>query len=93
MPLLGIASIQNELETQRINRLEHFRKISVIAFPVTGVLPSEVLNSAWQQLMAFEKTLPPGYSMQSSGEYAKQQQGFRNLTVVRRSRSRRYMSP
>jgi multidrug efflux pump subunit AcrB len=82
VPLLGIASIQNDMETQRINRLEHFRKISVIAFPVNGVLPSEALNAAWPKIRAFEKTLPPGYSMQISGEYAKQQQGFRNLTIV-----------
>jgi multidrug efflux pump subunit AcrB len=32
--------------------------------------------------MAFAKTLPPGYSMQIGGEYAKQQQGFANLTIV-----------
>jgi multidrug efflux pump subunit AcrB len=93
VPLLGIASIQNAMETQRINRLEHFRKTSVIAFPMTGVLPSEVLNAAWPKLMAFEKTLPPGYSMQISGEYAKQQQGFRNLAVVLAGRSRQYTSP
>jgi multidrug efflux pump subunit AcrB len=82
VPLMGIASLQYDLETQRMNRLEHFRKISVIAFPATGVLPSEVLNAAWPKLKTFEKTLPPGYGMQIGGEFAKQQQGFTNLAVV-----------
>jgi multidrug efflux pump len=82
VPLMGIASLQYDLETQRMNRLEHFRKISVIAFPSTGVLPSEVLNAAWPKLNVFEKTLPPGYGMQIGGEFAKQQKGFTNLAVV-----------
>ena len=59
VPLMAIASIQYDLETQRINRLEHFRKIAVIGFPATGVLPSEVLNAAWPKLKALERTPPP----------------------------------
>jgi multidrug efflux pump subunit AcrB len=44
IPLMGIASLQYDLETQRINRLEHFRQSSVIASPETDVLPSEDLK-------------------------------------------------
>ena len=82
VPLLEVAVLQSTLETQRIRRLEHFRTITVKGFPAPGALPSEGLRPAWPQLMAFAKTLPPGYSMQIGGEYAKQQQGFANLMVV-----------
>jgi multidrug efflux pump subunit AcrB len=82
VPLLEVAVLQSTLETQRIRRLEHFRTITVKGFPASGALPSEGLRPAWPQLMAFAKTLPPGYSMQIGGEYAKQQQGFANLMIV-----------
>jgi multidrug efflux pump subunit AcrB len=81
-PLMGIASLQHEIETQRLRRLEHFRTISVHAFPAAGVLAFEALKAGCPRLMAVEKTLPPGYTMQIGGEYAKQQQGFRNLVIV-----------
>src|SRR5437879_8591510 len=70
------------METQRIRRLEHFRTITVKGFPAPGALASEGLQAVWPRLMAFAKTLPPGYSMQIGGEYTKQQQGCANLVVV-----------
>jgi multidrug efflux pump len=82
VPLLEVAVLQSTLETQRLRRLEHFRTITVKGFPAPGALPSEGLGAAWPRLMAFAKTLPPGYSMQIGGEYAKQQQGFANLMIV-----------
>jgi multidrug efflux pump subunit AcrB len=82
VPLMGVAVLQSTLETQRIRRLEHFRTVTVKGFPAPGRLASEGLQAVWSRLQAFERTLPPGYSMQIGGEYAKQQQGFLNLVIV-----------
>jgi multidrug efflux pump subunit AcrB len=82
VPLLTVSSVEKELQTLRIRHLEHFRTISVQAFPVPGALPSEVFAAAAPQLDELRKTLPPGYSIVVSGEQAKQEQGFRNLAIV-----------
>jgi multidrug efflux pump subunit AcrB len=82
LPLRAISSIQNEMDTERIRRQEHFRTIGVHAFPQPGVLPSEVLKEVTPQLDAFEKSLPPGYRMIVGGEKAKQEDGFANLVKV-----------
>lgn len=82
VPLLSVSTIENALQTLRIRRLEHFRTISVQTFPVTGALPSEVYEAAASKVEALRKTLPPGYSINVSGEQAKQQQGFKNLAGV-----------
>ena len=82
VPLLSVSSIENVLQTLRIRRLEQFRTISVRCFAKSGELPSEVFSAAAPQLEDLRKTLPPGYSISISGEQAKQEQGFKNLTVV-----------
>ena len=82
VPLLEISSIKHTLETQRINRREHFRAISVEGFPVPRRLTSEALNPVVQALLQLQKTLPTGYKLQISGEKAKQEEGFANLAVV-----------
>lgn len=82
VPLLSISTISNILETLRIRRLEHFRAISEQSFTVPGALASEVFSSIAPKLNELRKTLPPGYSVLVSGEQAKQEQGFRNLTIV-----------
>ena len=82
IPLLGISSIKNELQTLRIRRLEQFRTISVQSFTKSGVLASEVFSAAAPKLKELQKTLPPGYRIVVSGEQAKQEQGFRNLAVI-----------
>jgi multidrug efflux pump subunit AcrB len=82
VPLLTVSSIDNILQTLRIRRLEHFRTISVQAFPMAGTLASEVFRSISPQLNELRKTLPPGYSVNVSGEQAKQEQGFKNLAVI-----------
>ena len=70
------------MKTLRINHLEHFRTISVRCFPVEGALPSEVYAAALPKIDALRKTLPPGYGIELSGELAKQQQGFADLSIV-----------
>jgi multidrug efflux pump subunit AcrB len=82
VPLLTVSSIDNILETLRIRRLEHFRTISVQAFPMAGTLPSEVFRAIAPKLEELRKTLTPGYSVIVSGEQAKQEQGFKNLAVI-----------
>ena len=82
VPLRTISSIHNDLETRKIARRDHFRTISVKAFPTAGSLPSEVLKQAQPQLAKFTKALPPGYTMTIGGEKAKQDEGFGELTTV-----------
>jgi multidrug efflux pump subunit AcrB len=82
VPLLTVSTVQNVLQTLRIRHLEHFRTISVQAFPAPGKLPSEAFAAAAPQIEELRKSLPPGYSIKVSGEQTKQEQGFKNLTVV-----------
>jgi len=82
VPLLEISTIKYKMETEKIQRLEHFRTITVEGFPVPGALSSQVLSAAESRLREFEDTLPPGYKMVIGGEKAKQTQGFRNLVIV-----------
>ncbi|MBA3913978.1 MAG: efflux RND transporter permease subunit [Acidobacteriales bacterium] len=82
IPLVQISDIQRHLTTGRIVRLEQFRTMNVRAFPPQGELSSEVLNAAMPKLREFERSLPPGYSMQIGGEYDKTVSGFKNLAIV-----------
>jgi multidrug efflux pump subunit AcrB len=82
IPLRSVSSVVNEMTTGHIRRQEHFRTIGVHAFPVPGVLSSEVLQRAMPEVTAFGKTIPPGYRMEIGGERAKQQSGFANLAQV-----------
>jgi multidrug efflux pump subunit AcrB len=82
LPLRAISSVQNEMETQRIRRQEHFRTIGIHAYPQPSVLPSELLKEVAPQLEALGNNLPPGYRMLLGGEKAKQEDGFANLAKV-----------
>jgi preprotein translocase subunit SecF len=82
VPLIEVSKIENTLQTLRIRHLEHFRTISVQSFTAPGVLPSEVFSPAASRLADLQKTLPPGYNISTSGEQAKQVQGFKNLSVI-----------
>ena len=70
------------MKQQRIRRLEQFRTITVIAFPLAGTLPSGVFGSVSQQLEEFADSLPPGYSMEISGERGHTVKGFLELAKV-----------
>jgi multidrug efflux pump subunit AcrB len=82
IPLVQISDIDNSLQTERIIRLDHFRSISVFGFPAAGHLSSEVLKMALPKLRELQKQMPPGYGMRIGGEYWKQQDGFKQLSVV-----------
>jgi len=82
IPLVQISDIQNSMATNRVIRIDHFRTMSIYAFPAPGHLPSEITKVALPKLRELEKTMPPGYRLTIGGEYDKQQVGFRNLAVV-----------
>ncbi len=82
IPLVQVSDIQNSMATDRVIRLDHFRTMSIYAFPAPGHLPSEITNVAMPKLKELEKTMPPGYRLTVGGEYDKQKVGFRNLAVV-----------
>jgi multidrug efflux pump subunit AcrB len=56
--------------------------ISVDCFPQADVLASEVIKRAMPALDDLQRSLPPGYRIQISGEKAKQESGFTELVVV-----------
>jgi len=82
VPLAQVAAIDYGMQTERMRRLEHFRSMSVIAFPVPGRLPSELMAAVRGELDAFAERLPPGYVMQVAGEQAKTEEGFGQLLQV-----------
>jgi multidrug efflux pump subunit AcrB len=82
IPLMQISDIQNSMSTNRIVRIDHFREMSIYAFPAPGHLASEITDVVVPKLKDFEKTMPPGYKITVGGEYDKQKVGFRNLTLV-----------
>jgi multidrug efflux pump subunit AcrB len=82
IPLRAVSRIENELETARIRRQEHFRTIGVHAFGQAGVLSSEILNQAMPKLTELDHSLPAGYRMIIGGEQANQKDGFLNLAEV-----------
>lgn len=82
IPLAQISDVNNSMMTNRIVRIDHFREMSIYAFPAPGHLASEITSYALPKLAEFEKSMPPGYKVTIGGEYDKQQDGFRNLTLV-----------
>ena len=58
---MQISDIENSMMTDRIVRLDHFRTMSIYAFPAPGHLASEITTVALPKLREFEKTMPPGY--------------------------------
>jgi multidrug efflux pump subunit AcrB len=82
VPLGQFATTKMQMQEGKIVRLEHFRTISVQAFPKAGSLPSEVTEDVIPKLKELERTLPPSYRIDIGGEYDKQRSGFMNLAVV-----------
>ena len=82
VPLVQVSDVNNSMMTNRIVRIDHFREMSIYAFPAAGHLASEITNLALPKLAEYEKSMPPGYKITIGGEYDKQKDGFRNLTLV-----------
>jgi multidrug efflux pump subunit AcrB len=82
VPVGLVAAVDYHLQTERIQRRDKFRTVTVGAYPAEGYLPSEVLKPLLPKLKAFEAKLPPGYRMEIGGEHEKQVEGFGELAVV-----------
>jgi multidrug efflux pump subunit AcrB len=82
VPLQSISSIVYDMQTEKLQRRNQFRTVTISAFPEAGVLASEVLNAAMPQLEEFRRSLPAGYRFAIGGEHEEQVKGFRNLVVV-----------
>lgn len=82
VPLRQISSMSYSMQTEKIQRRNQFRTITISCFPAAGVLASEVLNAAMPQVQEFERALPPGYQMEIGGEYEEQVKGFGELGMV-----------
>jgi len=82
VPLQSVSSIDYGLATEKLQRRNQFRTITVSAFPTGGRLSSEVLMPLKAKIEAYGRTLPPGYKLEIGGEYEKQVEGFSELAVV-----------
>jgi multidrug efflux pump subunit AcrB len=82
VPLAQFATAKMRMQEGKVVRLEHFRTISVRAFPKAGSLSSEVTGDVIPKLEELQRSLPPGYRIDVGGEYDKQRSGFLNLAVV-----------
>jgi multidrug efflux pump subunit AcrB len=82
IPLAQVSRIEYGLATEKLQRRNQFRTITVSAFPAPGLLSSEVLLPILGRIHDFGRRLPPGYTLEVGGEYEKQIEGFRELAVV-----------
>ncbi len=82
VPLGLISTIEYGLETQKLQRRNQFRTVTVSAFPDEGVLASEVLGPLMPKIQAFTRALPPGYKLEIGGEHEEQVKGFGELATV-----------
>ena len=82
VPLQLISTIDYALSTEKLQRRNQFRTITVSAFPMDGRYSSEVLMPVKEKIEAYGRTLPPGYKLEIGGEYEKQVEGFAELATV-----------
>ena len=82
VPLTEFSRVALKMETQRIRRMEQFRMVTVVAFPESGTIASEVFDAVEQQLSDFQNHLPPGYTMEIAGEQGHTVKGFKELIKV-----------
>ncbi len=82
IPLPEIASIDYRMKQQRIRRLEQFRTVTVIAFPMAGALPSDIFGAISGRLENFANRLPAGYDLVIAGSHGHSVKGFKELAKV-----------
>ena len=82
VPLTQVSKVTTEMTIPKIKRRNQFRTVTVSAFPIPGVLPSQVLTPLMPKIEEFQKNLPPGYFLEIGGEYEEQVKGFKQLSVV-----------
>jgi multidrug efflux pump subunit AcrB len=82
VPLRQVSQVTTDMSVPKIKRRNQFRTVTVSAFPIPGVLPSQVLTPLLPRIKEFQKRLPPGYFLEIGGEYDEQVKGFKELSVV-----------
>ncbi len=82
VPLSQVSNVTTEMAIPKIKRRNQFRTVTVSAFPIPGVLPSEVLTPLLPKIKEFQKNLPVGYFLEIGGEYDEQVKGFKELSAV-----------
>src|SRR5262249_49791320 len=82
VPLRQVSTVGYGMGIEKLRRRDHLRTITVSAFPVPGVLPSEVMAKAHEKIAALAKSVPPGYSVTIGGEEGGEKKGFLDLAVV-----------
>ena len=82
VPLRQISRIDYSLATERIQRRNHARTITVSSFLEPGYLSSDVTDRIIPQLDALRAQLPPGYTIEIGGELEEQLKGFGELVLV-----------
>jgi len=81
-PLGQVSSVDYQMQTEKVQRRNQFRTVTVSCFPTVGALPTEVWNQATPKLDKFRKTLPPGYKMEIGGELEKTVESNEKMAVV-----------
>jgi len=82
VPLMDVAELDYRMNTSKIVRTGHFRSVKVYAYPVPGAYASQVMDSIEDQLVEFQKSLPPGYEMEITGIAASANDGNSQLKTV-----------
>ena len=82
VPLRQVSQVTTDMSVPKIKRRNQFRTVTVSAFPIPGVLPSQVLTPLLPSIKEFQQQLPPGYFLEIGGEYDEQVKGFKQLSVV-----------
>lgn len=82
VPMRQVATVAPEIAPSKIQRRNQVRTITVSAYPVAGVLPSEVIEAARPSLDEIAGHLPTGYRLVLGGEHEKKEKGFGELSLV-----------
>ncbi|MEW6280887.1 MAG: efflux RND transporter permease subunit, partial [Candidatus Eremiobacterota bacterium] len=77
-----VARVELKMQPQQIRRRQFHRTMTIGAFPITGHLPSEVIQSVAPELEKLAATLPPGYRLTVAGEQEEQEKSFLELAMV-----------
>jgi|GEM_PF-93471 len=67
VPLGQVSKVVFSFASEKIQRRNQIRTISVAAFPTAGHLPSEVMRKIRGRLPELQAMLPPGYAMEIGG--------------------------
>jgi multidrug efflux pump subunit AcrB len=82
LPLEAVSSMAYGLQSEKLQRRNQFRTVTVSAFPTGDHLPSDVLAAALPRIDALKRSLPPGYTLEIGGEHEEQVKGFGHMAVV-----------